>query len=68
MISGKEKDKATDEELFWIKIIDFGTAKIFDKNKKEKDVVGSSYYIAPEVLKKIIMKNAIHGVLVLYYI
>ena len=52
MISGKEKDKATDEELFWIKIIDFGTAKIFDKNKKEKDVVGSSYYIAPEVLKK----------------
>ena len=33
MISGKEKDKATDEELFWIKIIDFGTAKIFDKNK-----------------------------------
>ena len=52
MISGKEKDKVTDEELFWIKIIDFGTAKIFDKNKKEKDVVGSSYYIAPEVLKK----------------
>ena len=52
MISGKEKDKSTDEELFWIKIIDFGTAKIFDKNKKEKDVVGSSYYIAPEVLKK----------------
>ena len=47
MISGKEKDKATDEELFWIKIIDIGTAKIFDKNKKEKDVV-----IAPEVLKQ----------------
>ena len=52
MISGKEVDKSTDEELFWIKIIDFGTAKIFEKNKKEKDVVGSSYYIAPEVLKK----------------
>ena len=52
MISGKEIDKSTDEELFWIKIIDFGTAKIFEKNKKEKDVVGSSYYIAPEVLKK----------------
>ena len=52
MISGKEKDHSTDEELFWIKIIDFGTAKIFEKNKKEKDVVGSSYYIAPEVLKQ----------------
>ena len=52
MISGKETDKSRDEELFWIKIIDFGTAKIFEKNKKEKDVVGSSYYIAPEVLKK----------------
>ena len=43
MISGKEVDKSTDEELFWIKIIDFGTAKIFEKNKKEKDVVGSNY-------------------------
>ena len=52
MISGKEKDNSTGEELFWIKIIDFGTAKIFEKNKKEKDVVGSSYYIAPEVLKQ----------------
>ena len=52
MISGKEIDQSTEEELFWVKIIDFGTAKIFDKNKKEKDVVGSSYYIAPEVLKQ----------------
>ena len=52
MISRKEKDIETGEELFWVKIIDFGTAKIFEKNKKEKDVVGSSYYIAPEVLKQ----------------
>ena len=52
MISGKENDNSTGEELFWVKIIDFGTAKIFEKNKKEKDVVGSSYYIAPEVLKQ----------------
>ena len=52
MISRKEKDHSTGEELFWVKIIDFGTAKIFDKSKKEKDVVGSSYYIAPEVLKQ----------------
>ena len=52
MIAGKENDNETKEELFWAKIIDFGTAKIFEKNKKEKDVVGSSYYIAPEVLKQ----------------
>jgi len=52
MISQKEKDNETGEELFWAKIIDFGTAKIFEKNKKEKDVVGSSYYIAPEVLQQ----------------
>jgi calcium-dependent protein kinase len=35
---------------FNIKIIDFGTAKIYEKNKSEKKVIGSSYYIAPEVL------------------
>ena len=52
MISEKEKDNSTGEELFWVKIIDFGTAKLLEKNKKENDVVGSSYYIAPEVLKQ----------------
>ena len=52
MVSETEKDLVTGEEYFWIKIIDFGTAKIFEKNKKEKTVIGSSYYIAPEVLKK----------------
>jgi calcium-dependent protein kinase len=35
-----------------LKIIDFGTAKIYEKNKAEKKVIGSSYYIAPEVLNK----------------
>ena len=52
LISEIEVDKKTNDRFFWIKIIDFGTAKIFEKNKKEKSVVGSSYYIAPEVLKK----------------
>ena len=52
MISDIEKDIITKEEYFWLKIIDFGTAKIFQKNKKEKTIIGSSYYIAPEVLKK----------------
>ena len=52
MISEIEEDINTKEKYFWIKIIDFGTAKIFKKNKNEKAVVGSSYYIAPEVLKQ----------------
>ena len=52
MVSEKEKDIVTGEEYFWIKIIDFGTAKIFQKNKTEKTVIGSSYYIAPEVLRQ----------------
>lgn len=52
LISDIEKDLSTGLNYFWIKIIDFGTATIFKKNKNEKAIVGSSYYIAPEVLKK----------------
>jgi calcium-dependent protein kinase len=33
-----------------IKIIDFGTAKIFEKNTKYNKVIGSAYYMAPEVI------------------
>ena len=35
-----------------IKIIDFGTAKIFSKEKNEHALIGSAYYIAPEVLSR----------------
>ena len=52
MVAETEKDIITGEEYFWIKIIDFGTAKIFEKNRVEKSVIGSSYYIAPEVLNQ----------------
>ena len=52
LVSEIEKDPITSKLFYWIKIIDFGTAKIFLKNKRERAIVGSSYYIAPEVLKK----------------
>ena len=35
-----------------IKIIDFGTAKVFRKEKSEHMLIGSAYYIAPEVLQR----------------
>ena len=35
-----------------IKIIDFGTAIFFNKNKDDKQLTGSIYYISPEVLSK----------------
>jgi calcium-dependent protein kinase len=35
-----------------MKIVDFGTAKIFNKKNQENKVIGSSYYIAPEVLER----------------
>jgi calcium-dependent protein kinase len=33
-----------------VKIIDFGTAKIFERNTIYNKVIGSAYYIAPEVI------------------
>jgi calcium-dependent protein kinase len=36
--------------LLHVKLIDFGTAKIFNVGNKQRAIVGSSYYIAPEVI------------------
>lgn len=45
-------DREEENGYLTIKIIDFGTAKIFEKDKAEQKVIGSAYYIAPEVLDK----------------
>lgn len=50
LISDSELDPETGRELFWIKLIDFGCAKILSKQKNEKTIVGTSYYMAPEVI------------------
>ena len=52
LISKKEIDLLTDEEYFWIQIIDYDCAKIFEENKKENSGSGNIYYSAPEVLNK----------------
>ena len=45
-------DEVDKNDYYYIKLIDFGAAKIMGKNEnKEKNLVGSYYYIAPEVLK-----------------
>ncbi len=47
MITEREKNGCLQ-----VKIIDFGTAKISDKGEVENRYVGSSYYMAPEVIKR----------------
>ncbi len=48
--------ETSDNNQFFIKVIDFGTSKLFNqedaKNKKLTLKVGTPYYIAPEVLDK----------------
>ncbi len=43
-----EKDKSFEN----IKVIDFGTAQVFDPSKQLREQIGTPYYIAPEVLNK----------------
>ena len=47
LVSKKEEDG-----LYRVKICDFGTSHLFKNGKKEKLIAGSSYYMAPEVLKR----------------
>jgi len=42
----------TNREDSIIKVIDFGTSRIFYQNKNMSQKFGTPYYIAPEVLRK----------------
>jgi calcium-dependent protein kinase len=44
-------EKTTSDKIH-LKVIDFGTAQIFNSLKKLTTTTGTAYYIAPEVLKK----------------
>ena len=44
--------KKEENGLFRVKICDFGTSHLFNEGHKEKTLIGTSYYIAPEVLNK----------------
>jgi calcium-dependent protein kinase len=44
--------KKEDNGLYRIKICDFGTSFLFKEGEKEKNIAGSSYYIAPEVFMR----------------
>ena len=45
-------DKMNKDNYFIVKVIDFGTAKLFKKEQIRKSIIGSPYYIAPEVLNR----------------
>ena len=49
MLTNKIKSTKSKYE---IKIIDFGTATVFEPHKKMTKFIGTSYYLAPEVLKE----------------
>lgn len=39
------------QDIQSIKLIDFGTAQKFDRKKKMTNIIGTPYYVAPEVLR-----------------
>jgi len=62
-------EKTNTDGYFIIKIIDFGTAKLFKKDILQKTLIGSPYYIAPEVvLRKYTEKCDLWSCGVIFYI
>ena len=44
--------KIEEDGLYRIKLCDFGTSHLFEEGHKEKKLIGSGYYMAPEVINK----------------
>lgn len=42
----------SDRDLEKIKVVDFGTSLVYDKDRALDEKLGTAYYIAPEVIKK----------------
>ena len=53
MILEKEQDIKTKEEYLWIKIVDFHTAEIIQRYKKNLTLLNNSYYSPPETINNI---------------
>jgi len=53
IIIDSSENSETDDELPFIKVIDFGTAEIFKKDSLLSKQIGTPYYIAPEVLNNL---------------
>ena len=51
MVVEKEEDLVTQEEYFWIKIVDFQTAEFFQNNRNKNKPIDNSYYTSPEALQ-----------------
>ena len=57
-----------EDSLYYLKLIDFGSAKDIIKKKKDKKLIGSTYYIAPEVFGNVYTKKCdIWSVGVIFY-
>ena len=62
VISNRNKDNYPT-----IKVIGFNCSTKFKKGELQRKLTGSSYYIAPEIFKKNIMKNVIYILAEIYY-
>lgn len=51
LIDSSSKYNEKLNEFFDIKLIDFGCSRIFSSNKRFNELIGTAYYVAPEVLQ-----------------
>lgn len=52
LLENNDKVSKNEDDYSGLKLIDFGLSKKFDNHEKLKSVLGTNYYIAPEVLEE----------------